>query len=130
MKIKIISSIALVALTGVFLTALALSGSDETPSVLPGLSAPAPPLPATPSAPPSAEPAPSSPAAAAETEGFWIRELDGYIAVYHNTKRDTPIEISETAVWSLRLADQEMLKEGVFFEDYMDVVVFLEDFAP
>jgi hypothetical protein len=119
-KMKIITSAAALALMGVFLTALALSAPDEaeapaysTPPVL--LDSPAP----------SVEPVANVPA-----DGFWVTEFDGYAAVYHNTDRDTPLETTGIALRSLRTADQEMLREGVFFTDYMDVVLFLEDFGP
>ena len=114
-KAKIISSITALTLAGICLTALALSGSEETYSTPPDLEPPAA----------SAEPVGNVPA-----EGFWVCEHDGYIAVYHNADRAAPLETTAIAVRSLRNADQDMLREGVFFEDYMDVVLFLEDFGP
>ena len=115
-KAKIISSITALALAGIFLTALALSG-PEAPVY---------------STPPDMEPppAPAEPESAGPAEGFWVCEHDGYIAVYHNAERGTPLETTGIPLRSLRAGDQEMLREGVFFEDYMDVVLFLEDFGP
>ncbi|MDR0294262.1 MAG: hypothetical protein LBH95_08950 [Oscillospiraceae bacterium] len=115
MRARIISSVLALTLTGIFLTALALSG-PETPVY---------------STPPDIEP----PAVSAGTvleipEGFWVCEFEGYIAVYHNADRGTPIETTDVALRSLRGGDQEMLRGGVFFENYMDVVRFLEDFGP
>ena len=111
-KAKIISSVTAVTLAGIFLTALALSDSETPAYSTPPDVAP----------PTSAEPEP--------VDGFWVCEADGYITVYHNAGRDTPVETTGIAVRSLRAADQDMLRAGVFFEDYMDVVRFLEDFGP
>ena len=114
-KAKIISSVTALTLAGIFLTALALSG-PEAPVY---------------STPPDIEPPVSAePERDDAPEGFWVCEYDGYIAVYHNTDRDIPLETTGVALRSLRAGDQEMLREGVFFEDYMDVVLFLEDFGP
>ncbi|MDR0325979.1 MAG: hypothetical protein LBI19_07815 [Oscillospiraceae bacterium] len=115
MKAKIVSSITALTLAGIFLTALALS-NPETPAY---------------STPPDLEPPVSvEPEDKAPADGFWVCEVDGYVAVYHNTDRDMPIEMTGIAVRSLRSGDQNMLRDGVFFEDYWDVVMFLEDFGP
>jgi hypothetical protein len=118
-KVRIISIVAAVTAAGGFLTALALSGSEEpvysTPQDL------------TPPAPIAEEAAET---VAGKTDGFLVGELDGYIAVWHNTDRAVPLEATGIAVRSLRVMDQEMLQAGVFFDDYMDVVMFLEDFGP
>jgi hypothetical protein len=118
LKAKIISAIAAVVLAGAFLTALALSDSD-TPAY---------------STPPGIEPPPIPSVTEEEYArfefGFWVSEFDGYAAVFHNADRGVPIETTLIALRSLRTADQDMLKTGVFFEDYMDVVMFLEDFGP
>ena len=113
----IILLLAVVAASG-FLTALAISGTDES---VPSYSTP----------PELTPPAPSEDAVSAvKAEGFWVSEQDGYIAVWHNADRTEPIESTAVAVRTLRMIDQELLREGVFFGDYMDVVMFLEDFCP
>jgi hypothetical protein len=118
-KVKMISLIAAVCLAGVSLiTALALSGAEEEAPVFSTPPAFEPPP------PPSFEPAPQPP------EGFWVCEIDGQVVVCHNASRTVPIEITNIDIRSLRRHDQDMLRAGVFFTDYMDVVVFLEDFGP
>jgi hypothetical protein len=119
LKIRIISLSAALALSGAFLTALALSAPDAPVYSTPPVLEPPPALPPEPT---------STPAATAN--GFWVCDFDGYAAVFHNTDRVVPIETTGIPVRSLRMADQEMLREGVFFEDYMDVIMFLEDFGP
>ena len=118
-KLRIISSAAAVTLAGGFLTALALHSPDESAPVY-----------STP------QDLPPPPAVIVEEstetvgDGFWVGELDGYIAVWHNADRAVPLEATDIALRSLRVLDQEMLREGVVFSDYMDVVMFLEDFCP
>ena len=118
-KLRIISSAAAVAIAGGFLTALALSAPEESVTVY--------------STPPQ-DLAPPPPIVEEMTEtineGFLVGDLDGYVAVWHNTDRALPIEETAIPIRSLRVLDQEMLRDGVFFDDYMDVVMFLEDFGP
>jgi len=105
-----------VTLAGIFLTALALSGAEEEPVY---------------STPPKMEPPEMSAEPIAQTaEGFWVCEFDGELLLYHNADRSTPIETTSIDIRSLRSADQQMLRDGVFFENYIDVVMFLEDFGP
>jgi hypothetical protein len=116
LKARIISTIAALALSGIFLTALALSAPDtQVYSTPPAIE---PPLPS------------ETEQSSAAASGFWVCEFDGYAAVFHYADRGTPIETTGIALRSLRLNDQEMFRAGVFFEDYMDVVMFLEDFGP
>ena len=111
-KLRIISSAVAVVTAGGFLTALALQPEPGTPQ---GIESPEP----------IAEDS-------RETirEGFWVGEENGNIAVWHNSDRSVPLESTDIAIRSLRALDQEMLRTGVYFEDYMDVVMFLEDFCP
>jgi hypothetical protein len=106
-----------VTAAGGFLTALALSGLEE-------------PVYSTPQSLAPPEPVIEETAGTVAADGFFVGELEGYIAVWHNTDRALPIEATGIAVRSLRAMDQEMLRTGVFFDDYMDVVMFLEDFGP
>jgi hypothetical protein len=118
-KVRIISCAIAVTAAGGFLTALALYSPEEDTPVY-----------STPQD--LAPPAPSVEETIIETtaEGFLVGELDGYVAVWHNTDRAVPIEATGIAVRTLRALDQEMLRDGVFFGNYMDVVMFLEDFGP
>jgi hypothetical protein len=118
LKTKIISAITALTLSGLFVAALALSVPDTPVLSTPPNIEPPPPLPSVSEAP------------AATAIGFWVCGFDGYAAVFHNADRGTPIELTGIALHSLRMADQEMFSEGVFFEDYLDVVMFLEDFGP
>jgi len=117
-KLRIISSAAAVTLAGGFLTALALHSPEESAPVY--------------STPQDLLPPPAVVEESRETvgDGFLVGELDGYIAVWHNADRAVPLEATGIALRSLRILDQEMLREGVVFSDYMDVVMFLEDFGP
>ena len=120
MKARIITSVMAVALTGIFLTALALSGSEPA----------APQVPEPPAEAEALLDADTADDTVAVDEGFWVCESDGVITVFHNTERNVPIKTTSTAVHTLRLADQEMLRSGVFFDNYLDAMSFLEDFAP
>jgi hypothetical protein len=111
-------------MAGGFLTALALYSPEPEPERI----AYSTPQDLTPPEPIREETAETG--SAARAEGFLVGELDGYIAVWHNTDRAMPIEATGIAVRSLRVMDQEMLRAGVIFEDYMDVIMFLEDFCP
>jgi hypothetical protein len=115
-KLRIISSAVAVVTAGGFLTALALQPSDE-------------PVYSTPQGIESPEPVAEN---SGETirEGFWVGEENGNIAVWHNSDRTVPLENTGIALRPLRALDQEMLRAGVYFENYMDVVMFLEDFCP
>lgn len=114
MKVKIISSVFAITLAGIFMTALALSQPDEPVY----------------STPPEITPPPSAAMKAVDPEGFWVCAINDTVVVFHSTNRETPVETTTIALNTLRLNDQDMLRMGVFFEDYMDVVRFLEDFAP
>ncbi|MCL2002876.1 MAG: hypothetical protein FWG72_02590 [Oscillospiraceae bacterium] len=119
LKARIIAVIAALTLSGAVLTALALSVPDAPAYSTPPVIELPPALPSEPEKP-----------AVSPVNGFWICELDGYAAVFHNADRTVPVETTGIAIRSLRMADQVLLREGVFFEDYMDVVMFLEDFEP
>jgi hypothetical protein len=117
LKTRIITAIIALAMSGVSVTALALSSSG-TQEVF--------------STPPVIEPPSPSPYEnpAYVDSGFWVCEFDGYAAVFHSADRSSPIEKTDIALRSLRMGDQELFRTGLFFEDYMDVVIFLEDFGP
>jgi hypothetical protein len=77
-------------------------------------------------------PSPSKTPALSGEEGegsFLVTVLDGYVAGY-TPESDVPIETTDIRVSSLRLADQEMLRQGVVLKDRESLSRFLEDFGP
>ncbi len=65
-----------------------------------------------------------------ENDEFIVTVLDGYVTVYLSGSPDTPIEKTEIRADSLRLADQEMLRQGVVLQGLESLSHFLEDFGP
>ena len=115
-KAKLAIMLLLITAAGACLTALAVSTRSDEPVYS------TPPAKITP--PPSLV-SPEQP-----EHGFWVAEYNGYIAVYHNANREAPAETTDIELQALRYGDQNMLREGVFFDNYLDVVYFLEDFGP
>lgn len=78
-------------------------------------------------------PSPSQASALSGIDGdneFIVTILDGYVAVYLSDAPNIPVETTEIRVDSLRLADQEMLRNGVVLQGLESLSHFLEDFGP
>lgn len=61
---------------------------------------------------------------------YLVTILDGYVAVYFGDSTDIPVETTEIRAGGLRLADQEMLRQGVVLQGLESLSHFLEDFSP
>ncbi|MCL2082405.1 MAG: hypothetical protein FWH04_04105 [Oscillospiraceae bacterium] len=69
--------------------------------------------------------------ALSEAKGaYWIGENGGYLAVYGDSIQSEPLYITPVLLQNLRLADQEMIRNGIWIECQESLAHFLEGFGP
>ena len=61
--------------------------------------------------------------------GFILKEIMGYIGIYDRREMSFPIYVTDINTQSLRKADQNLLKKGLFAKDAGTIAMLLEDFG-
>ena len=70
----------------------------------------------------------TAPAGGRENIGTYIlREQDGFIAVYGADSANTPLELTDIEVSTLRRVDQDMLEQGISAKSRDELLTLLED---
>lgn len=64
-----------------------------------------------------------------ESAKFFLKNCDGFVAVYAGTKGRTPETVTSIEISSLRGADRAMLERGIPVADRQELLELLEDFG-
>ncbi len=68
-------------------------------------------------------------AAALENGAYLLKEYDGVIAIYRAEELNTPERLTEIQTATLRQADRQSLREGIFAANTEQLLMLLEDFG-
>lgn len=60
-------------------------------------------------------------------DGFVLRELDGYIAIYSSAFDKRPTTVTNIEVANLRKVDRELLAQGIVANTQEELMLLLED---
>ena len=59
---------------------------------------------------------------------YYLRECEGYIAVFSDLSSDTPLSVTDIETVTLTDADRDLLKNGIAAENKTELIKLLEDF--
>lgn len=61
--------------------------------------------------------------------GYYLRECEGYIAVFADMSSDTPLTVTDIETVMLTDADRDMLRQGIAAENRTELLKLLEDLS-
>jgi len=59
---------------------------------------------------------------------YYLRDCEGYVAVFSDISSDTPLTVTDIETRTLTDTDREMLKKGIAAENKGELLRLLEDF--
>lgn len=65
--------------------------------------------------------------ALADTAEYFLRDREGFVAVYEKGHKKTPLAVTDIELASLRKADSAMIEEGLPVADRWELLQLLED---
>ena len=65
--------------------------------------------------------------AKADSAQFYLKDCEGYVAVYGKAGDDTPMAVTAIETSCLRLADKAMVESGIPVSDRKELLLLLED---
>ena len=60
---------------------------------------------------------------------YFLKNCDGFVAVYRSTKGRAPESVTAIEIAGLRAADRAMLERGIPVSDRQELLELLEDFG-
>lgn len=64
-----------------------------------------------------------------ESAEYFLKNCDGFVAVYRSTKGRAPESVTAIEIAGLRAADRAMLERGIPVSDRQELLALLEDFG-
>ena len=64
-----------------------------------------------------------------ESAEYFLKNCDGFVAVYRSTKGRAPESVTAIEIAGLRAADRAMLERGIPVSDRQELLELLEDFG-